>query len=318
MLVAVIGSGGLGGLVGGLLARAGIEVVFLARGRTLQVLQQQGLRVTSPLGDFSIQPVVASSDPAVLGRSDVVLVAVKAWQVKGIAPMLLPLLKNDTTVIPVQNGVEAGDQLQAVLPTEAVVGGICHVLAWLEQPAHVVHRGKGPLITLGELSGKVSPRLEKIAEAFRGAGISMALSADIRADLWEKLMFVEPLGSIGAVTRVPVDVFRSVPESRAMLLGAMQEVQKISEALGIRLRPEAFEKSTARVDALPAGSTTSMHRDIVEGRPSELEEQTGAVVRFAKETRSAAPLHAWLRSALLPQELQARKVEMGAATSSTG
>ena len=318
MKVAVIGSGGVGGLVGGLLARAGIDVAFLARGRTLQAIQQQGLHVASPLGDFSIRPVVASSDPAVLGGSDVVLVTVKAWQVMGIAPTLLPLLKHDTTVIPVQNGVEAADQLQSVLPTGVVVGGICHVLAWLEQPARVVHRGKGPLITLGELSGKVSPRLEKIAEAFRRAEISMALSPDIRADLWEKLMFVEPLGSIGAVTRVPVDVFRSVPESRAMLLEAMQEIQRISKALGIRLRPEASEISIARLDALPAGSTTSMHRDIVEGRPSELEEQTGAVVRFAHETRSAAPVHAWLRSALLPQELQARKVESGAAAKSTG
>ena len=316
MKVAVIGSGGLGGLVGGMLARAGVEVAFLARGRNLQALQEQGLRVTSPLGDFSIRPVVASSDPAALGRADAVLVAVKAWQVTGIAPTLLPLLKQDTTVIPVQNGVEAADQLQGALPAGAVVGGICHVLAWLEQPAQVVHRGRAPLITLGELGGKISPRLENIAESFRRGGISMALSADIRADLWEKLLFVEPLGSIGAVTRVPVDVFRSVPESRAMLLEAMQEIQRISKALGIRLRPEALEKSTVRIDALPAGSTTSMHRDIVEGRPSELEEQTGAVVRFANETRTAAPVHAWLRSALLPQELQARKNEMGAPASS--
>ncbi len=318
MKVAVIGSGGVGGLVGGLLARAGIDVAFLARGRTLHALQQQGLHVASPLGDFSIRPAVASSDPAALGRSDVVLVAVKTWQVMGIAPTLLPLLKHDTTVIPVQNGVEAADQLQAVLPTGTVVGGICHVLAWLEQPARVVHRGRAPLINLGELGGKVSPRLESIAETFRRAGISMALSPDIRADLWEKLMFVEPLGSIGAVTRVPVDVFRSVPESRAMLLEAMQEIQRISKALGIQLRPEASEISISRLDALPAGSTTSMHRDIVEGRPSELEEQTGAVVRFANETRSAAPVHAWLRSALLPQELQARKAEPGAAAKSTG
>jgi 2-dehydropantoate 2-reductase len=309
MKVAVIGAGSVGGLLGGLLARAGIEVVFLARGQSLQVLQQEGLRISSPLGEFSIRPVVASADPAALGRADVVLVGVKAWQVSGVAPTLRPLLKQDGTVIPVQNGVEAADQLQAALPARAVVGGICHVLAMLEKPGYVVHKGKPPLLTLGELSGAVSPRLDKIAEAFQRAHISTALSANIRADLWEKLLFVEPLGSIGAVTRVSVDVFRSVPESRAMLVEAMQEIQRVSSALEIQLRADAFERSMTRVDGLPVGSTASMHRDIAEGRPSELEQQTGAVVRFGKETRTAVPVHAWLRSALLPQELQVRRGE---------
>ncbi len=307
MKVAVVGSGGVGGLLAGLLARAGIEVALLARGQTLQVLRTEGLHVTSPLGDFTIRPVVASADPSALGRADIVVVAVKAWQVSEVAPQLLPLLKPDTVVIPVQNGVEAADQLQAVLPAGSVVGGICHVQAWIDKPGHVTHVGIPPLLTLGELSGKVSPRLENIAEAFKRAGMTMVLSSSIRADLWEKLLFVEPLGSVGAVTRVPVDVLRSVPESRAMLVEAMQEVSRVAASLGIQVPGEAVDRSMKRVDSLRAGSIASMHRDIAEGRPSELEQQTGAVVRFAKETRTAAPLHAYLRSALLPQELQARQ-----------
>ncbi len=307
MRVAVMGAGGVGGLLGGLLARAGIEVGFLARGPSLQALNEAGLHVDSPLGQFSIHPVVASADPAALGSADVVLVAVKAWQVSGAAPSLRPLLKDGSTVIPVQNGVEAADELQAALPPHCVVGGVCHVLAWVDKPAHVVHKGIAPLLTLGELGGSVTPRLEKIADAFRRAGISMSLSPNIRADLWEKLLFVEPLGSIGAATRVSIDVFRSVPESRAMLVEAMREVQRVSAALAIRVRPDAVERSMVRVDALPPGATASMHRDIVEGRPSELEQQTGAVVRFGRQANAAAPVHEWLRAALLPQELQARK-----------
>jgi 2-dehydropantoate 2-reductase len=307
MKIAVIGAGGVGGLLGGLLARAGNEVAFLARGQSLQALKQEGLRVDSPLGSFSIGPVVASSDPAELGRADVVVVAVKAWQVSGIAAGLQPLLKQDSTVIPTQNGVEAADQLQAALPGRAVVGGVCHVIAWLAQPAHVVHQGIPPQLTLGELSGGVSPRLEKIAQEFKRAGMTMFLSPNIQSDLWEKLLFVEPLGSVGAVTRVSADVFRSVPESRAMVVEAMREIQRVSTALGIQLRADPVERSMARLDSLPVGSTASMHRDIVEGRLSELEEQTGAVVRFGRKANAPAPVHEWLRSALLPQELQARK-----------
>jgi 2-dehydropantoate 2-reductase len=237
----------------------------------------------------------------------VVVVAVKAWQVSGIAAGLQPLLKQDSTVIPTQNGVEAADQLQAALPGRAVVGGVCHVIAWLAQPAHVVHQGIPPQLTLGELSGGVSPRLEKIAQEFKRAGMTMFLSPNIQSDLWEKLLFVEPLGSVGAVTRVSADVFRSVPESRAMVVDAMREIQRVSTTLGIQLRADPVERSMARLDSLPAGATASMHRDIVEGRLSELEEQTGAVVRFGRKANAPAPVHEWLRSALLPQELQARK-----------
>jgi len=313
MRVAVVGSGGVGGLFAGLLAHAGIEVALLARGQTLQAIQSEGLHVTSPLGDFTIRPVVASADPAALGRADVVLVSVKAWQVSEVAPRLLPLLKPDTVVIPVQNGVEAADQLQAVLPKGSVAGGICHVQSWIDKPGHITHVGIPPLLTLGELSGKVSPRLEAIAEAFKRAGITMALSSSIRADLWEKLLFVEPLGSVGAVTRVPVEIFRSVTESRAILVEAMQEVSRVAAALGTKVRDDAVDRSMKRVDSLPAGSIASMHRDIAEGRPSELEQQTGAIVRFATQTRTSAPLHSWLRSALLPQELQARQKQTTAA-----
>lgn len=318
MKVAIVGVGGVGGVFAALLTRAGVDVALVARGRILEALKSDGLQVSSSLGELSVRSVAAAADPSSLGRADVVVVAVKAWQVSEIAPRLLPLLKPDSVVIPVQNGVEAADQLQAVLPAGAVVGGICHVQAWIDRPGHVTHVGIPPLVTLGELSGKVSPRLEHIAEALKAAGMTVVLSSNIRADLWEKLLFVEPLGSVGAVTRVPVDVLRSVPESRAMLVEAMQEVSRVAASLGIQVHPEAVDRSMKRVDSLPAGSTASLQRDIADGRPSELEEQTGAVVRFAQRTRTAAPLHAYLRSALLPQELLARQKQPAATSRDRG
>lgn len=308
MKVAVVGVGALGGLFAALLQRAGIEVALVARGRMLEALEKDGLRVNSPLGEFTVRGVAASADPAKLGQADVILVAVKAWQVREIAPTLAPMIKQDTVVIPVQNGVEAADQLQAALPPGVVVGGVCHVLAWVDKPGHLTHVGIPPQLTLGELNANatVSPRLQVVAEAFKRAGATMALSSNIRVDLWDKLLFVEPLGSVGAVTRVSVDVLRSVPASRAMLVETMQEIARVATSLGIQVHPAAVDRSMKRVDSLPPGSTASMHRDIVDRRPSELEEQTGAVVRFAQQTRTAAPLHGFLHSALLPQELLAR------------
>jgi 2-dehydropantoate 2-reductase len=309
MKVAVVGAGALGGLFGGMLARAGFEVVFLVRERMKRQLEQEGLQIATPGGEFAISPVFAGTDPSALGGADVVLVTVKAWQVAAVAPTLRPLIKGGTIVIPVQNGVEAADQLQADSPNGSVVGGVCHVFSSLEKPGRIVHKGKPPQLTLGELGGGTSARLSRVAEAFRRAEIAMVLSEDIRADIWEKMLFVEPLGSIGAATRASIDVFRSVPGTRAMLLDSMREVQRVSGGIGIALAQGVVDRSMVRIDSLPAGSTASMHRDIVDGRPSELEQQTGAVVRFAKRAGVAAPVHDYLLSTLLPQELSAQKAQ---------
>ena len=306
MRFTIVGAGGLGGLLGALLSRSGNDVSFVARGETKEVLTRRGIELSSPLGQFSVGPFKASEDPAALGPAEVIIVAVKAWQVPEVAARLKPLVASDTLVIPLQNGVEAADQLQSALGPGPVVGGVCHVFSWIEKPGHVVHKGIPPQVTVGELEGGVGKRLERVAEVLQAAQIKPVLSRNIRGDLWEKLLFVEPVGSVGAVTRVSVDIFRSMPESRAMLTAAMQEIQTVAGDLAIQMRPDALDQSLARVDRLPPGSTTSMHRDIVEGRPSELEDQTGAVVRLGTKAGSSVPVHQLLLAALLPQERSAR------------
>jgi 2-dehydropantoate 2-reductase len=264
------------------------------------------MQIKTPNGDFSTDSLRAEESPTSLGQSDLVLVAVKSWQVEKLAPSLRPLLGPSTVVAPLQNGVEAADHLNEALGSGPVVGGLCHVISILEGPARVAVRGRPPEVTLGELERAISPRLQKIAAALENAGIVARLSENIRRDLWEKLLFVEPLGSIGAVARVTADVFRSLPESRELLISAMREVEGVAASAGIPLRSDAVERALKRVDALPAGATASMHRDLIAGRPSELREQTGAVVRIGKRSAARTPVHEFLWAALLPQERQAR------------
>jgi 2-dehydropantoate 2-reductase len=128
------------------------------------------------------------------------------------------------------------------------------------------------------------------------------LSSDIHAELWSKLLFIEPLGGMGAVTRSSIDVVRSIPETRSMLELAMREVEAVGAANGARLPDDTIPRSLALVDAMPRGSTTSMQRDLVEGRPSELSEQTGAVVRLGKQAGVPRPVHDFLFASLLPQD----------------
>jgi 2-dehydropantoate 2-reductase len=306
MRIAVIGAGALGCLLGGLLHRSGEAVSFVARGEALARLHERGVTVASPLGDLVTGPLPAWEDPAALGVADVVLVTVKAWQVEALAPSLRPLVGPDTVVIPTQNGVDAADQLAAALG-DAVVGGVCHVLARLgDGPAVVTHSGPPPRLTLGERRGGISDRLRRLAPVFTGAGVEVKLTENVSGALWEKLLFVEPYGSVGAASRSPVEVVRSLPETRALLEAAMKEVAAVAAARGTPVREGAVERALGGLDALPAGAMSSLHRDLVAGRPSELACQTGAVVRLGREAGVPVPVHEVLWAVLWPQARSAR------------
>jgi 2-dehydropantoate 2-reductase len=306
MRIAVVGAGGVGGLVGGLLAHAGIEVAFVARGAQLAALRERGLRVDSPRAAFHLPRVEAAEDPAALAPADVVLVAVKGWQVREVAPRLTALCKPDGFALPLENGVGAAPALARALGEARVVGGLCHLFAWVEAPGVVKHAGEFLRITMGERTGGSSARLERLAEALRAAMIDVVLAPDIEAALWEKFLFIDAFGTVGAVTRAPVGVVRSLEPTRTLLRSTMEEVAAVARARGVRLAGDAVEKALRLIDGVAPTSTASMQRDIVAGRPSELLDQPGAVVRLASEAGVEVPVHRVLLAALLPQETAAR------------
>jgi 2-dehydropantoate 2-reductase len=307
MRIAIVGAGAVGQLFGALLTRAQREVVFVARGNALAAISRVGIAVDTPTGAFRTPALRASSDPADLGTCDAVIVAVKSWQVEELAPSLRPLLGPGAVAVSVQNGVEAADRIADALGPHHAAIGVCHVLATRTGEAEVRHGGPSPELAVGAFSGP-SDRLEPLAAALRSAGIEATVRPDIRARLWQKLLFVEPLGSIGAATRAPVGVFRQVPETRALLERAMHEVGAVATARGIALAPDIVAETLARIDTMPEGAMTSMHRDLVEGRPSELYEQTGAVVRLGAGANVPRPVHEFLMATLLPRERENRRV----------
>jgi 2-dehydropantoate 2-reductase len=309
MRVVVVGAGGVGGIVGGLLSRAGVDVAFVARGAQLAAMRERGLHVESVRGTFQLEEVEVSQDPASLAPADVVLVAVKAWQVPELAPKLAPLLARDGFVVPLENGVDSADTLARALGGDRVVGGLCHMLAWVEAPGMVRQDGEILRVILGERRGDASPRIEALARALRGAGVEAAVSDDVEAASWEKLVFIAAFGGVGAVTRAPVGVVRAIPETRSLLRTAMEETAAVGRARGVRVSPEAVPAALAIIDRLPPDATASMQRDIQAGRPSELMDQNGAVVRKAGEAAVPVPVpvHAFLLAALLPQERTARR-----------
>jgi 2-dehydropantoate 2-reductase len=292
----VFGTGAVGAYFGGRLAQAGEEVSFVARGDNLHAIRERGLKVTSPEGDFTFDRIPAADDPADLGPADVILLAVKAWQVPDAARAMTPLLGPDTFVVPLQNGVDAPDQLAAVLGPEHVLGGLCRIIARVAAPGEIVHEGGEPYIGFGELAGGLSTRTERLQAVFtRCRGVIAEALEDVRAELWRKFLFIAPVSGLGAVTRAPIGVLRSRPETRELLERAMHEVLAVARAHGVALPNDAVAETLGFTDSLPAEGTTSMQRDIVAGRPSELEAQSGAVVAWPRRCTTSSTAR-WCRS----------------------
>ena len=305
--VAVIGAGALGGYFGGRLAAAGENVVFIVRGAHLGALRATGLRVESPNGDFVVPDVDATDDPATAGPVDLVVVAVKAWQVPEVAKAIEPLMHDTTVILPLQNGVEAPGQLAAVHGEQRVLTGMCRIVSMLVEPGHIRHLGVEPCVVLGELDGRQTPRAANIVSLFEKAGVGSKNPSDIWSAIWEKFLFIASFGGVGAVTRAPAEVMRGMPETRNLLESAMGEIYQLAQAKGVSLRDDAVARSLAFLDGMPPDATASMQRDIMEGRPSELESQNGAVVRLGEASGVPTPVHEFIYHALLPMETLARQ-----------
>jgi 2-dehydropantoate 2-reductase len=307
MRIAVFGTGGVGGYFGGRLAQAGEEVIFISRGEHLKALRQYGLKVESINGDFTVHPAQATDDPAEVGVVDVVLVGVKAWQVSEAAQAMRPLIGSETFVVPLQNGVESPTQLAEVLGVKHVIGGLCGLISFIAGPGHLRHVGADPFIHFGELDNRTSERVENLRRAFdQTTGVTVEIPPDIQVALWRKFLLIVSWSGIGAITRAPIGVFRTVPQTRQMLQQVMQEVVSVAQARDIALSEDVISKTLAFIDSLPPTGTASMQRDIIEGRPSELESQNGAMVRLGQEVGVETPLNTFIYHSLLPSELNAR------------
>ncbi len=304
----MVGAGGVGGYFAAVLARAGHSVSVVARGQTLEAIRRGGLRVISPKGDFTVAVAKASDKSEDIGPVDAVILAVKAWQVTEAASAMKPLLTPLTKVLPLENGVEATEQLQQVLGGSHALMGLCRIIASVESPGCIRHGGLEPMVALGEVDGSpLSANALALAEALKTADVMVQTPADMQAALWEKLLFIAAVSGTGAVTRSTIGEFRACPPTRELLRQLMEEVAAVARSRSIHLAEVAVSRTLAFVDTSPADATASMQRDMAAGRPSELEAIIGAVVRFGDQAGVATPAMDYVYASLLPQERRARR-----------
>jgi 2-dehydropantoate 2-reductase len=306
---AVFGAGGIGGYFAAVLTRAGFNTAIIARGQNLEAIRRNGLRVESAKDDFTVRPAQVSDNPQDIGPVDAIILGVKAWQVPDAARALGPLVKSGTKVLPLENGVEAPEQLEQALGREHTLVGMCRIISSVVGPGHIHDGGMTPTVDMGEPDDSpLSPNARILAEALTAAGAVVQTPPDIRAALWEKFLFIAAVSATGAVSRATIGQFRECPPTRHLLQQLMAEVAAVAHARGISLSADVVARTLAFVDSIPATGTASMQRDLADGKPSELEAIVGAVVRFGEAVSVATPAMRFVYASLLPQEQRARKL----------
>lgn len=306
MKIAVIGAGGVGGYFGGRLARANLDVTFLARGEHLREIQQNGLRVKSVNGDFIIDNARATDSIQEIGFADIIILAIKAWQVREISRELASIVKKNTIFLPLQNGVLTAEELAENIPSANIIGGLCKIISKVESPGVINHFALDPVVIFGEFDSRGTERAELLKSVFDRAGVNAIISDDITADLWKKFIAICVSGLL-AVTKTNYGELRELKETRQLMTELIREIFTLSQRLKINIEPEFPDRLISLIDTYPYQTTSSLTRDVWEGRPSEIEYQNGTVVRLGEKYGVATPVNRFVYNCILPMEIKARK-----------
>jgi 2-dehydropantoate 2-reductase len=298
MRTAIIGAGGIGAIYGASLAKAGADVIFVARGAHLAAMRENGLRIQGDRGETYIRPVQATADVATVGMVDYVLFAVKLWDVESAGQQLRPILGPNTAVVPLQNGVDAHERLRDILGPEPVMGGTAFVTGTIIAPGVVRQTGVYQRMIFGELDGRDSERGKRLHEICDAAGFEGVLSADVMVPIWEKFLLLVPLAGLNALTRVPLGRWRADSDLLALYKGALHETDAVGRAEGVRLPPDSVDHTLATMWSMPDHHMTSMGNDLLRGNRLELPWFAGKVVELGRRHDIPTPANSFIYAAL--------------------
>ena len=288
--IAFMGSGGLGGYFGARLCQGGADVRFIARGRHLEAMRQEGLRVEGP-EPIHLPRVTATSDPAEVGVVDFVMLCVKLWDTEAALRQIRPMVGPDTTIISFQNGVLKDQYLRAAYPHSQIMGGVGYVATTIDRPGVIRQTGPMQRLLFGEFDGSRSARGAALLEASLAGGIQAELSPNILREIWQKYVFLVGLSGTSTTIRKPIGPIRENPQTRAFLLDVMREVVAVGRAHGVDLAEDYAEVRLKLADEVAYDMTSSMHHDLERGNPLEVRWLSGGVVELGRQKGVPTPMN---------------------------
>jgi 2-dehydropantoate 2-reductase len=290
MRIAFMGSGGLGGYFGARLCKGGTEVHFIARGKHLQAMRSEGLRVEGP-DPIHIARVNVTDDPRKVGVVDFVMLCVKLWDTEAALQQIRPMVGTGTTIISFQNGVLKDQYLQAAYDASRIMGGVGYVATTIDRPGVIRQTGPMQRLLFGELDGSRSRRGEALLKACLAGGIKAELSENILREIWQKYVFLVGLSGTTTTIRKPIGPIRENPQARAFLYDVMREVVAVGRAHGVDLPEDYAEVRLKLADDVAHDMTSSMHHDLERGNPLEVRWLSGGVVELGQRKGVATPLN---------------------------
>ena len=294
-----MGAGAVGGFYGAALAERGHSVTFVARGAHLDALRGRGLAIRSGGRSRVVHPIHAVADPAEAGDGfDLVLFTVKGYDTEPAALALRPAVGAQTAVLTLQNGVESGDRLSAVLGADRILVGTTLIATTIVEPGVIDQANPVRRIELGEPSGGVTPRVEAVAATLRDAGVEVRVTTDVRRTVWEKFIRLAPGATLATACRATIGQVRSAAEGAGLYQALVSETVAVGRAAGAALPADAVESAVAVIQTLPAEMRTSMQLDFECRRRGELEEITGAVIRLGRRLAVPTPVYDLLYAVL--------------------
>ena len=290
MRIAIMGSGGLGGYFGARLAQGGADVHFVARGKHLEAMRSNGLRVEGP-EPLHVKQVHVTDQPADIGVVDVVMLCVKLWDTQQAIEQIRPIVGADTAIVSFQNGVLKDQYLRAAFDERQIMGGVGYVATTIDSPGVIRQTGPMQRLIFGEFDGSRSARGEALLQACLAGGIKAEFSEDIRREIWQKFVFLVGLSGTTTTMRVPIGPIRSNPQTRAFLLDVMREVVAVGRAHGVALPEDYAEVRLQLADDVSPDMTSSMHHDLQRGNRLEVRWLAGGVVELGKAKGVPTPLN---------------------------
>lgn len=290
MRIAVMGSGGLGGYFGARLCQGGTEVHFIARGRHLEAMRADGLRVEGP-APVHVPQVRVTDDPREVGPVDLVMICVKLWDTEAALEQIRPLVGPGTAIISFQNGVLKDRYLRAAYPESHLMGGVSYVATTIDRPGVIRQTGPMQRLIFGEFDGSETPRGKAFLTACLAGGIKAELSAHIEREIWQKYVFLVGLSGTTTTIRKPIGPIRENQQTRRFLLDVMREVVAVGRAHGVDLDEDYAEVRLKLADDVAYDMTSSMHHDLERGHRLEVRWLSGGVAELGAQFNVPTPLN---------------------------
>ncbi len=291
MKIAVIGAGGVGGYFGGLLAKAGNDVTFVARGEHGRVLKEKGLIVKSVAGDFSVNPVKVVESVTQLTHPDLIIFTVKTYDTDLVAQQLNSVINDDTIVITFQNGVENDLRIKQNLIKGKIYPGVCYIISARTKSGVIEQTGGLRRLIFGDRENAATAQLQNIETLMKKASIDAVFSDDITRDIWKKFIFLTAFSGMTALTRQPIGNIVGDPKLLEQYAAVVKESIAVAKALHVNLPTDIFDSTMKTSTNTVATAKSSLLLDIENGRKNEIETINGALVRLAHQVNVLVPIN---------------------------